>query len=96
MVQYSGTTEEGSSTGETFLKYAGVAGIAVALLLTVAVVGLTVAPALVPSGPAVATVLFTAVLAVAVLATRLGNWAGQPDVDLDPEQSDLPGVRNGE
>lgn len=61
---------DGYDRADRFLAVAGVAGIVVALGLTIAVLGLTVLPPLLPAGEGLATVVFLALLVAATLATR--------------------------
>lgn len=96
MAHYPGERDRGIDRQEAFLKYAGIAGLAIGLLLTVAVLALTVAPALIPSGPALATALFTGLLAVVALATRQFDWLSSPEIELDEAETDLPNVRDGD
>jgi purine-cytosine permease-like protein len=78
-------TRHGTGSGEKFLTYAGIAGIAVAVLLTVAVAALTVLPALVPSGAVLGTALFTLLLAGAAVGVRRLHRSRGREMDVDPD-----------
>lgn len=72
--------ERQTDPAESFLSYAGIAGIAISLVLTAAVVWLTVGPALVPSGMLLAPGLFTLLLVMTVIAARRIGDFQRPDV----------------
>jgi cell shape-determining protein MreD len=78
-------TSERKELGDRLLTYAGIAGIAIALVLTVAVVALTVAPALLPSGTALgalaSTVLLVVVFALVRYLHRQRGRTANPDPD---------------
>lgn len=76
--------QQETDTTDAFLKYAGVAGIAIAVLLTVAVAALTVGPALL-AGKIVAPALFTLLLVAVVVFLRRLHKARGRQMDVDPD-----------
>jgi uncharacterized membrane protein len=78
-------TSEGNGRAERLLTYAGVTGIAIALVLTVAVVALTVAPALLPSGTALGAVVSTVLLVGVVALVRYLHRQRGRTVSPDPD-----------
>lgn len=74
MVHYPRQTDNDGDTWYHLLGYAGVIGVLLALVLTAGVVLLTAPLPTSPSGPIVATLVFTILTAVvALLARRLGK-----------------------
>jgi hypothetical protein len=85
MAHHPGRPHQKTDSADQFLKYAGLAGIAIGIVLTVAVAALTVAPALIPSGAAMATLLSVLLLAgVVVLVRRIHSQRGR-EMDPDPD-----------
>ena len=85
MAHQPGRPQQQTDSADQFLKYAGVAGIAIGLVLTVAVAALTVAPALMPSGATMATLLSVLLLVgVVVLVRRIHSQRGR-EMDPDPD-----------
>jgi xanthine/uracil permease len=76
MTRYPQPVDTTGDTSKRVLTYAGAVGIAIALLLTAAVLLLTIPSSVFPSGPVVATVSFSVLtVLVAALAHRLGEQA---------------------
>jgi high-affinity Fe2+/Pb2+ permease len=85
MAHSPGNSRQQTDRAEKFLTYAGVAGVAIAVLLTVAVAALTVAPALMPSGTAMATLVSVVLLAgVLLLVRRIHKQRGR-EMNPDPD-----------
>jgi purine-cytosine permease-like protein len=85
MTHSPGNAQQQPDRAEQFLSYAGIAGVAIAVLLTVAVAALTVAPALIPSGAAIATLVSVLLLAGVVLLVRRIHKQRGREMNPDPD-----------